>query len=87
MMNVSDDDFLTDEALLNSMDKAASRFNHAGFAYCENILLQRYVKFTIHNLDEFDVPLNLRKLVEENFPDEVAERFIELKRKLYPGSM
>ena len=87
MPNINDDDFLTDDALLEAMEKAASKFNHSAFAHCENILLTRYITLTIHNLDEFEVPLNIKKLVEEHFPPEVAERFIALKRKLYPNAM
>lgn len=79
-----EDNFLTDDALLTAMEKAAARVDHWNFGHCESILFQRYVKFTIDNLDEFEIPLNIRKLVETNFPPEVAERFIAVKKKLYP---
>ena len=61
MADVDEVDFLNDDALLDRMQQAASRF------------------------DTFEIPFNRQKVIEA-FPDDVRERYVEI-RKMYPASL
>lgn len=72
---------MTDKALLECMEVAASRFNHAAFAHYEDALYQRHIRF---NLETFPIPFNRRDTIQ-GFPTGVRERYIEIRKKLYPA--
>ena len=81
MADVDEIDFLTDDAILDRMQQAASKFNHTVFAHFEDVLYRRYVRF---DLDTFEIPFNRRETIQA-FPDDVRERYVEIRKKMYPA--
>ena len=81
MSDLDDRHLMTDEKLLELMDAAAARRFHSAFDHWEDALWQRYVKFDV---ETFPVPFDREGLVRQFFPEEIQERYFEIRSRIYP---
>lgn len=81
MNNNDDRHLMTDEKLLELMGKAAKIRNHSAFDHWEDALWQRYVKFDV---ETFPIPFDRKGMVQKSFPEDIQERYWELRKKIYP---
>jgi hypothetical protein len=80
-MNNDDRHLLTDEAVLDTLEAAASKRNHSVFDHYEDVLYQRYVKF---DTETADVPFDREKVVRQFFPEGIQDRYFAIREKIYP---
>ncbi len=72
---------LTDNSLLEYMDVAALHRRHFIFDQYEDVLFHRYVKWS---METADIPFDREKLVREFFPEEIQDRYLAIREKIYP---
>ena len=84
MAQIDDRHLMTDEKLLELMEKAATApRQHSAFDHWEDGLFQRHVRFD-YNVESADMPFNREKVVRKFFPEAIQDRYFEIRSRIYP---
>lgn len=76
-------DDLTDEQVLEKMEECVAIRFHSKFEALEDVLWQRYVEFDI---ETFPIPFaQHREKMAEAIPEDIRERYFEIRSRVYPG--
>lgn len=81
MTEIDDGHLMTDAKLLDIMEAAAARRLHSIFDHWEDFLWQRHVRF---DMETFPIPFDRKAMVKKFFPEEIQERYWELRGRIYP---